>query len=69
MGVVPVYGYIKYGDETLLLLKNGDKIDAIYSSIQDYSQGRTVRDWLSQFDFEYQYSFGIDRLKDFGIIN
>ena len=44
------------------------KISAYYSSIQDFTDGMTVRDWLSSKSFEEQYEFGIKILKKYGAI-
>ncbi|MFN0071066.1 MAG: RHS repeat domain-containing protein, partial [Chloroflexota bacterium] len=42
-------------------------ISAFYSSKQGFTQGKTVREWLSTQSFEKQYEFGIDTLKRFGV--
>ncbi len=42
------------------------KISGYYSSKQDFSRPLTVREWLSKKSFEYQYNYGIDKLKEFG---
>lgn len=42
------------------------KISGYYSSIQPFSEGKTVRQWLSTKSFEEQYEFGIEKLKMFG---
>ena len=40
------------------------KISGLYSSVQPYSDGMRVRDWLSTKSFEYQYQFGLDQIAD-----
>ena len=42
------------------------KISGYYSSIQPFSEGKTVRQWLSTKSFDEQYKFGIEKLKMFG---
>jgi len=42
------------------------RISGYYSSIQPFSEGQVVRQWLSTQSFEAQYNFGIQTLKDFG---
>ena len=44
-----------------------DKISGYYNSIQEFSNGMRVRDWLVGQDFKTQYEFGIKVLNDFGI--
>ena len=36
----------------------------LYSSIQPYTGGQRVRDWLNGQSFEAQYSFGMDRMAE-----
>ena len=43
-----------------------EKISAFYSSKQKFTNGLTVREWLSTQTFQEQYDFGIKTLKDFG---
>jgi hypothetical protein len=38
------------------------KISGLYSSVQPYSNGMRVRDWLSTKSYEYQYQFGLERI-------
>ena len=38
------------------------QISALYSSIQPYTGGLTVRTWLAGQSFEFQYQFGMDQL-------
>jgi hypothetical protein len=38
------------------------QISGYYSSKQAFTQGKTVRDWLSAKSFQEQYDFGIDVL-------
>ncbi|WP_311195220.1 hypothetical protein [Selenomonas noxia] len=42
------------------------KISSIYSSIQPFTGGKTVRDWLSTKTFEEQFEFGKRQLEKFG---
>jgi hypothetical protein len=35
-----------------------------YSSVRLFTEGRTVRDWLSRQSFEAQYRFGIKATED-----
>jgi hypothetical protein len=42
------------------------KISGYYSSKQFFTGGKTVREWLSTQSYEYQYNFGIQKLKEFG---
>jgi putative cell wall-binding protein len=45
------------------------KISGYYNSIRpDISGNMRVRDWLAGQSYEYQYEFGIDILKQFGVI-
>ncbi|MFP2960780.1 hypothetical protein ACLEPN_23930 [Myxococcus sp. 1LA] len=44
------------------------QISALYSSIRPYSQGKTVRAWLSSQPFERQRAFGLKILRDYGVI-
>ena len=44
------------------------QISAYYSSIQEFSNGMRVRDWLAGQGFDEQYKFGIEVLKMFGVI-
>ncbi|MEL7343949.1 MAG: RHS repeat-associated core domain-containing protein [Pseudomonadota bacterium] len=39
------------------------RLNAIYSSKQDFTGGRTLRDWLSDKSFEEQYEYGTDFLE------
>lgn len=41
-------------------------ISAYYSSIRRFSDGKTVRQWLSTQSFEAQQRFGLDTLKSLG---
>ena len=41
------------------------KISAYYSSIQPFTQGLTIRNWLAGQDFEMQYKFGLQVLEMF----
>ena len=38
-----------------------------YNSIQDYTNGLRVRDWLAGKSFEFQYEYGIDIMNKLGI--
>ena len=42
------------------------KISGYYSSKQPFTNGQTVRKWLSNQSFNEQYDFGIQVIKDFG---
>jgi hypothetical protein len=42
------------------------KITGFYNSIQDFTDGQTVRQWLNGRTFEFQYEFGMDILRKFG---
>lgn len=42
------------------------KISGYYSSKQRFTDGMTVREWLSTQSYEDQYSFGINKLIEFG---
>ncbi len=44
------------------------KITGYYGSVQDFTNGLKVRDWLAGQSFETQYNFGINVLKAFGVI-
>lgn len=44
-----------------------EKVSNYYSSIKDFTNGLTVRNWLSNQSFEEQYKFGIKVLKMFGV--
>ena len=43
-----------------------EKISAHYSSIQDFTNGKTVRQWLSSQSYQEQYDYGIKMLKQYG---
>jgi hypothetical protein len=42
------------------------KVSGYYSSKQAFTNGKTVRQWLSSQSFQEQYDFGIKILKKFG---
>lgn len=44
------------------------KVSGYYLSKQVFTNGATVRDWLAGQDFQTQYEFGINTLRDFGVI-
>jgi hypothetical protein len=44
------------------------QISAFYSSTRHFTEGMTVRQWLSKQSFEAQRLFGIEKLRDFGAI-
>ena len=55
----------------LIKLPNGPgtihmRVSGHYSSIQPFSNGQTVRQWLSTQSFQAQYDDGIQTLKNFG---
>lgn len=41
------------------------KICAYYSSKQEFTNGRTVRDWLNGQSYEKQFEFGLEKWEDF----
>ena len=43
------------------------KVSAFYSSIQPFTNGQTVRQWLSTQPLEQQRQFGLDTLRRFGV--
>ena len=43
------------------------KISAYYSSIQPFTNGLRVRDWLAGQSFQKQYEFGVKILRQFGV--
>lgn len=67
----------KFGPEAihntgnLIKLPNGagsihSRISGYYSSIQPFTNGQTVRQWLANQSFQQQYKFGIQTLKSYG---
>ncbi len=42
------------------------RVSGHYSSIQPFTNGQTVRQWLSTQSFQAQYDYGIQTLKNFG---
>ncbi len=45
------------------------KISGYYKTTSfEFTEGLSVRDWLAGKSFEYQYDFGIDVLRSFGVI-
>jgi hypothetical protein len=44
------------------------KISGYYSSKQAFTEGKTVRDWLAGQSYEKQFEFGMQKLRDFGVI-
>jgi len=44
------------------------KISGYYSSKQAFTGGKTVRDWLAGQSYEKQLEFGMQKLRDFGVI-
>ncbi|MBK8140135.1 MAG: hypothetical protein IPK57_03410 [Chitinophagaceae bacterium] len=42
------------------------KVSGYYSSIQPFTNGQTVRKWLSSQSYQQQYDFGIKTMKQFG---
>ncbi|EYE87359.1 hypothetical protein Q428_13775 [Fervidicella metallireducens AeB] len=44
------------------------KISAYYSSKRPFTHGKTVRDWLSGQSYEAQYKFGMNVLRQYGVI-
>ena len=43
-----------------------NQISGYYSSIQPFTNGLTVRQWLSPMSFQEQYQFGTQTLNLFG---
>jgi RHS repeat-associated protein len=43
-------------------------LSGFYSSIQEFTGGQTVREWLKSKSFSEQFEFGIERMREFGII-
>lgn len=41
-------------------------ITQYYNSIQDFTGGKTVRQWLAGKTFEYQWQFGMDKIREYG---
>lgn len=67
----------KFGNQTihntgnLMKLPHGAgsihaRVSGYYSSIQPFTGGQTVRQWLSTQSYQSQYNFGIKTLKQFG---
>ena len=48
--------------------KTHSKITGYYNSIQEFTDGKTVREWLKGQSYEKQYKFGYDYLKEIGAI-
>lgn len=44
------------------------KISGHYSSVQGYTGGLTVRQWLSGKSFQFQFEYGLDQLSKYGTI-
>ena len=42
------------------------KINGHYSSIQPYTTGKTVRDWLAGQSFQAQFDYGFQQLSKYG---
>ena len=42
------------------------QISGYYSSVKPFTNGQTVRTWLSGQSFDAQFKFGMDLLKQFG---
>lgn len=43
-------------------------ISDYYGSVQDFTDGKTVREWLKDKSFEEQWEFGVEQLKKYGDI-
>jgi hypothetical protein len=41
-------------------------LETYYSSVQDFTSGATVRQWLATQPYEAQREFGLQILKDYG---
>jgi hypothetical protein len=68
---------VKFGNQTihnttnLMKLPNGAgtihaRVSGYYSSIQPFTGGQTVRQWLSTQSYQAQYDFGLQTLRNFG---
>ena len=60
-----------HSPENLIKLPHGkgsihNRISAYYSTKPPFARGLTVRKWLESQTFDQQYSFGINKLKEFG---
>ena len=44
------------------------KISEYYNSVQDFTDGKTVREWLSTKSFDEQFDFGVKQLQKYGDI-
>jgi hypothetical protein len=60
-----------HNTNNLIKLPNGAgsihaRISGYYSSIRPFTEGKTVRQWLSTKSFQEQYEFGVKTLKDLG---
>ena len=60
-----------HNTENLIWLEHGAgtihaKVSGYYSSKQLFTNGQTVRQWLSTQSYKEQYEFGIKALKQFG---
>ena len=42
------------------------KISEYYGSVQDFTDGKTVREWLKDKSFEEQWEFGVKQLREYG---
>lgn len=65
----------KFGPETVHNTRNVIAIDAtvhsritgFYNSIQPFTGGQRVREWVGSQSFEQQAQFGMDVLRRFGV--
>jgi len=44
------------------------RISADYSRLAPGQGGLTVRQWLSQQSYEYQYQYGLEKLREYGVV-
>lgn len=44
------------------------KISAYFSSVSDFTKGKTVRNWLAGKSYEEQFKLGMNYLKRFGTV-
>ncbi|MEZ5515430.1 MAG: hypothetical protein R3F58_16330 [Steroidobacteraceae bacterium] len=55
------------GNVVRLDATNNGRISGFYSSIQPFTGGQTVRQWLGTQSFDEQVRFGLDTLRRFGV--
>lgn len=59
-----------HNTENVIPLNEGTHraISSYYSSTRSFTGGRTIREWLSTQSYEAQRAFGVQTLRDFGVI-